>query len=219
MELQLKPEAIQPILPGLNKENSSFVDLSIQNISLSEAAFKDTSTFVNFIEKVKKEMNAEYLLGGYNEHRQIYKRSEHFEKEQEPRCIHLGIDIWVRAYTPFFSPLSGFVHSLKDNANFGDYGPTLIIKHEANGQKFHLLYGHLDPGVLEKYKPGMAVKAGEELGRIGNHPENGDWPPHLHFQAIINMDGMEGDYPGVCKMSERDQYISNCPNPLMFLKI
>ncbi|RZJ29356.1 MAG: peptidase M23, partial [Flavobacterium sp.] len=33
-----------------------------------------------------------------------------------------------------------------------------------------------------------------------------------------NMYGLKGDYQGVCKFSERDQYLSNCPDPNIVLK-
>ncbi|MEP6913389.1 MAG: response regulator, partial [bacterium] len=46
---------------------------------------------------------------------------------------------------------------------------------------------------------------------------NGDWPPHLHFQIIEDMRVHEGDYPGVCSISERAKYLNNCPNPDLIL--
>jgi hypothetical protein len=49
--------------------------------------------------------------------------------------------------------------------------------------------------------------------------ENGNWPPHLHFQLIIDMQGMKGDYPGVCKFSERERYLANCPDADLLLNM
>jgi hypothetical protein len=31
------------------------------------------------------------------------------------------------------------------------------------------------------------------------------------------MEGKSGDYPGVCKYSEREKYLTNCPNPDLVL--
>jgi hypothetical protein len=55
------------------------------------------------------------------------------------------------------------------------------------------------------------------IGALGIPAENGGWPPHLHFQCIVDMEGYMGDYPGVCKWSEREQYLRNCPDPIQLL--
>jgi murein DD-endopeptidase MepM/ murein hydrolase activator NlpD len=70
---------------------------------------------------------------------------------------------------------------------------------------------------LEGLTEGKRIKAGERIAHFGEPHENGHWPPHLHFQLIIDMEGKKGDYPGVCKYSEREKYLSNCPNPDLLL--
>ncbi|MFI5187661.1 MAG: hypothetical protein ACHQF0_13100 [Chitinophagales bacterium] len=59
----------------------------------------------------------------------------------------------------------------------------------------------------------MNIKKGDVIGEFGIPSENGHWPPHLHFQIIIDMGEWKGDYPGVCKFSERKKYLENCPDP------
>jgi hypothetical protein len=49
--------------------------------------------------------------------------------------------------------------------------------------------------------------------------ENGNWPSHLHVQLIIDMEGWEGDYPGVCKFSEKERWLANCPDPDLMLNL
>jgi hypothetical protein len=49
--------------------------------------------------------------------------------------------------------------------------------------------------------------------------ENGHWPPHLHFQVIVDMKGMKGDYPGVCAWPERESYLENSPDPDIILQM
>ncbi|MNY72962.1 hypothetical protein D3C86_2116260 [compost metagenome] len=63
----------------------------------------------------------------------------------------------------------------------------------------------------------MHINAGQKIASLGDYTVNGGWPPHLHFQLIINMEGYYGDYPGVCKLSERDKYLANCPDPAWLL--
>ncbi|RYZ44700.1 MAG: peptidase M23, partial [Chitinophagaceae bacterium] len=45
------------------------------------------------------------------------------------------------------------------------------------------------------------------------------WPPHLHFQIIKDMHGWKGDYPGVCRFSEKEAYLQNCPDADLILQM
>ena len=49
-----------------------------------------------------------------------------------------------------------------------------------------------------------------KLAEIGDDLVNGSWPPH--FQVISDMSGYRGDFPGVCKPSEREAYLQGCPD-------
>lgn len=161
------------------------------------------------------------LVGGYDEERAIYSGPV-FEAPDgvESRTIHLGIDIFTAAGTPIFAPLAGRVHSFQDNANPKDYGPTIILEHQITSQlTFYTLYGHLSRESLDGLSIGKPVAAGEAIARLGAAAVNGDWPPHLHFQLILDMQGRLGDYPGVFKKSEREQWKRICPDPAPFLGI
>ncbi len=161
--------------------------------------------------------NGKAAVGGYGEHRIFYERSPLFQG-QEPRSIHLGVDVWIEAGTPIYAPLDGWVHSFADNDAFGDYGPTIVLQHLLEGSTFHTLYGHLDHRSLEWPKEGLEVEGGSKIGWVGSEAVNGNWPPHLHFQVIIDMEGMKGDYPGVARPSEKAHYLNNCPDPSPLLR-
>ena len=49
--------------------------------------------------------------------------------------------------------------------------------------------------------------------------ENGDYPPHLHFQIILDIENFYGDYPGVCSENDLKYYSQNCPDPNLVLKL
>jgi hypothetical protein len=53
---------------------------------------------------------------------------------------------------------------------------------------------------------------------VGPYPENGDWPPHLHFQLITDMQGRWGDFPGVAPPSEREYWAALCPDPMLIMQ-
>jgi murein DD-endopeptidase MepM/ murein hydrolase activator NlpD len=70
---------------------------------------------------------------------------------------------------------------------------------------------------LKNLEEGMRIRRGEVIAEFGMRFENGNWPPHLHFQVIADMQGWKGDYPGVCRYSERQQWLDNCPDPDLIL--
>ncbi|MFT3725798.1 MAG: peptidoglycan DD-metalloendopeptidase family protein [Hyphomonadaceae bacterium] len=153
-------------------------------------------------------------FGGYGEDRSLYTQPLFAPEGEEPRTVHLGIDIFAPADTDVITPLHARVHSSRTNDNAGDYGPTIILEHApAPGVKFHTLYGHLNRDSLKGLKPGAAFMAGERFAGLGTKRENGGWPPHLHFQIILDIGSAKGDYPGVCKRSERDHWLAICPDP------
>jgi murein DD-endopeptidase MepM/ murein hydrolase activator NlpD len=115
--------------------------------------------------------------------------------------------------------MPGTIHSFAFNDAFGDYGATLILQHEVEGVLFHTLYGHLSLHSIEDKWEGQTVEKGEWIAAFGEPAENGHWPPHLHFQLIIDMQGTKGDYPGVCTLAERESYLANCPDPDLLLNM
>jgi murein DD-endopeptidase MepM/ murein hydrolase activator NlpD len=117
------------------------------------------------------------------------------------------------------SPWNGIIHSFAFNNNFGDYGATLILIHNLEGIAFHTLYGHLSLNSIKNLREGGNVRKGDVIGEFGIPMENGQWPPHLHFQIIIDMENWKGDYPGVCKFSEKEKYLANCPDPDLILQM
>ncbi|MBN8824944.1 MULTISPECIES: peptidoglycan DD-metalloendopeptidase family protein [unclassified Spirosoma] len=210
------------LLPfDFQKDPYLILDFSATNPDLDRIDLTDTAVFTDYVFGKLKMAGARVGVGGYNEHRVIYRRSPHFnEIEAEPREIHLGIDLWADAGTPIFAPMAGIVHSFQDNAHFGDYGPTIILEHsDAASQPRYSLYGHMTRQSLEGLYEGKVFNAGDKLGEIGPYPENGDWPPHLHFQLMTDMLGLTGDFPGVCAVADREKFLAICPNPNRLLGI
>ena len=144
-------------------------------------------------------------VGRYNEPRLLYSSplfSSGASPLDESRTIHLGLDLFAKVGTPVCAPLAGVVHALANNANALDYGPTVILRHQAGeGLAFFTLYGHLGNEVLTKLRVGQSVAAGEQIATIGGPEVNGGWTPHLHLQIITDMLHFELDYPGVAAPS------------------
>ncbi len=156
-------------------------------------------------------------FGGYDEERAIYDVAAFAPDGDEPRTVHLGIDIFDAADAEVFAPMDAWVHSFQDNQGAKDYGPTILLEHNTSGLIFYTLYGHLSRDSLDGLAVGQFVCAGQGIARLGAPNVNGDWPPHLHFQVILDLGGRRGDFPGVCKKSEREQWKRTCPDPAPFL--
>jgi len=189
-----------------------------ENNGLDADIFLNTPKFGSWISETLEANNCRYGVGGYMEHRTIYARSPLFDAGEEPRRLHLGVDLWGGAGTPVYSSLDGKIHSFNDNNNFGDYGPTIILEHSLKGLQLFTLYGHLSRHSLEGLETGRPVKMNQYIGQLGADTENGHWPPHLHFQLMFDLEGYWGDYPGVCRFSEKDKYQQNIPDPQLLLR-
>ncbi|MDR3716913.1 MAG: peptidoglycan DD-metalloendopeptidase family protein [Puia sp.] len=224
---QILPEwtgSFRPVVPFDPSKDRLFpFDFTAANGDLSPEKIADTDAFARYISSTLLVSHCRYGFGGYGEHRTIYARSTHFDGKEdgfeEPRRLHLGIDIWGPAGTMVMAPLDGIVHSFAFNNHDGDYGATLILTHAVGAGTFHTLYGHLSLNSLKNLVGGTGVRAGEVIGEFGMRFENGGWPPHLHFQLIRDMQGLEGDYPGVCRFSERARWMENCPDPDLILQM
>jgi murein DD-endopeptidase MepM/ murein hydrolase activator NlpD len=84
---------------------------------------------------------------------------------------------------------------------------------------FYTLYGHLSLNSIKNIQEGDRIEKGDVFGEFGIPSENGSWPPHLHFQIISNIGEWKGDYPGVCKFSEKEKWLANSPDPDIILQL
>ena len=156
---------------------------------------------------------AEFSIGKYDEERRGMYDSELFTGN---RFIHVGIDIGAPVGTPVRSFADGVVYSYGVNSAVGDYGPTIITKHNFNGVDVWALYGHLSSASLDGLVVGNAVRVGQRMAWLGEERENGGWPPHLHFQ--LSLQEPEGhDLPGVVCPSERAKALKTFPDPRIVL--
>ena len=211
--------AIAPVVPIEPGDKFLVMDFTAANQELNEQVLADNDQFIRYINQKLSAAGARYGIGGYNEHRTIYSRSRVFDDPdgKEPRRLHLGIDIWGKPATRVMAPLDGIVHSFEFHHDAGNYGTTIILSHQLEGMSFYTLYGHLSLNSIANMQEGDVIRKGDVFAAFGLPFENGNWPPHLHFQVILDMEGHKGDYPGVCKFSEREKFLDNCPDPDLIL--
>jgi len=196
------------------------LDLSTSNPKLQNINVSSSKDLEMFIWHHTKKNNAKVAYGGYLEVRDIYNRSSYFNNQDvDKRNIHLGLDLWIASGTPVFAPLDGKIHSFNNNENYGDYGPTIILEHNFEAVTFYTLYGHLNLESIAQLSIGAMIKKGDQIATLGTAAVNGDYPPHLHFQIIKDIQHYKGDYPGVCAEKDLEFYKYNCPNPNLLLKL
>ena len=214
--------SFHPVVPfNATAQKLLMIDFTENNKELAPDILNDLESFISYINNKLIQANASYGIGGYDEYRGVYSASKVFDATHgaEPRRLHLGIDIWAPGGTPVYAPLPAIVHSFSFNDAFGDYGATLILQHQLEDAMLYTLYGHLSLASIVDKQEGQVIQAGDWIAAFGAPHENGNWPPHLHFQIIRDLGGMKGDYPGVCALSERKKYLANCPDPDLILQM
>ena len=199
--------------PALTADNTLRMDLSIANQEFNGLSEVELDAAI-----LQKLANAGVIagVGGYLEKRGMYKDTDLFQGDQE-RSIHIGVDVFMPAGTAIYAPFEGEVQSFANRQVAGDYGPVIILRHRHDDFEFHTLYGHLSEASLAGIHDGRAFAAGDNIAEFGPRPENGNWPPHLHFQLIEDMQGYRGDYPGVVRPAELEFFKHNCPDPVSLI--
>lgn len=218
---ELSKDSFPLLGPSISKSDYKLLDLSKENTALLNTDVSSSEALAIYIDTHLDSQNGKVAYGGYLEARNIYNRSEYFKTSSTDteRNIHLGLDLWIASEFPIFTPLDATVHSFKNNTNFGDYGPTIILKHCIEDVQFYTLYGHLSLESIEVLKVGEVFNKGSQIATLGDASINGDYPPHLHFQIIKDLQNNVGDYPGVSSKRELEFYKNNCPDPNLILEL
>ncbi len=165
---------------------------------------------------------AEIGIGRYNEARIVYT-ADHYQSTNnefdERRTIHLGIDLFKEAQTPIYAPATGSVYVLEFSNHPMDFGGLIILKHQMDDETFYTLYGHLSQDSVHSLQLGQKISKGQPFAYLGTPKENGGWIPHLHFQVIADLLDQSASFWGVAPASQRDVWLSICPDPNLILGI
>lgn len=207
------------VKPAVSRPETVVFDFTANAPYAKELAAFDGPQFDRFCEAVISEAGADYGIGVYGEDRTVYK-SDAFEMASPAirRSVHLGIDIFAPDYEPVHAPFAGKVAFFHDDAVANGFGPTILLEHETDdGDIFWTLYGHLSRRSCEKLKIGQVVDKGEAFAEFGPRPENGEWPPHLHFQIVTDHLGLEARMHGVGVRRQWAVWRDISPDPSVIL--
>lgn len=198
--------------------NELWLDLSVGSIDVGGTSnLLDAHKFDQIISSLMSEADTTLAFGRYDEARAIYTTDAFATIGNDApqwRTVHTGMDFFAKPGSEIFAVCDGRVHSFANNVADRDYGPTIILEHTISSElTFYTLYGHLSLNSLTSLKKGQSVKKGDLIGFIGSLEENGNWPPHLHFQIVLDMLGNQGDFPGVAYAHQRELWKSISPDP------
>jgi len=198
------------------------LDLSVGSTLLDGHDTDDTPAFSRRVFEEMARRRATLGVGRYREPRGFYLTDAFAGRPSEMperRTVHMGIDLFAPAGSWVRAPLDARVHAVHDNAARLDYGPTVILEHEGPDGRFWTLYGHLERASVAELSAGDRVAAGTAFARVGPYPENGDWPPHLHFQIVTDLLGHDHDFPGVAAPREVPLWAAFSPDPNLLLRL
>jgi 4-aminobutyrate aminotransferase-like enzyme len=216
------PVSLSSLFPSITKKSLHHLDLSVSSswIGDREEAL-DLELFQDKLERLQREVPEEIIAGGYLEPRALYI-TEAYDRMgnngKESRSVHLGIDFWVPQGTPVHALFDGEVSIAVNDAGDKEYGGLVILKHKEDAVSFYTLHGHLSLESALKHRPGNRIIKGEQIGIIGFPPENGNWPPHLHFQMMLSLLHYVNDFPGVAYPNELALWRSICPDPNLLFR-
>ena len=217
----LRLRNLHPVVP-MHDESVGVLDLSVGSQLLGNYEnYEKPAAFNRLIRRHLEDEGVDFGVGGYGEIRPVYTTDDFAtEGNYGPRwrTTHLGTDVWAPVGTEVFAPLDGIVKNAGVDATAHGYGNFLILEHQdLEGRPFFTLYGHLSADSTNYLAAGTRVQRGSKIASFGHPDENGGWPPHLHFQVILDLVGYESDFPGVAYPDEAAAWLALCPDPTPFL--
>jgi 4-aminobutyrate aminotransferase-like enzyme/Ser/Thr protein kinase RdoA (MazF antagonist) len=203
---------------------SIVLDLSVGSEFLgANPRESETAALTRKIPALMEEAQVSIAIGRYDEPRLLYNLplfGADANPLEERRTIHLGMDLFAEPGAAIRAPLDGVIQTLANNTAPLDYGPLVILQHDAgDAGAFFTLYGHLDKEWLARLKIGQRIDRGEKFARIGTCEENGGWHPHLHFQIILDLLDLDANFPGVAYASQRAVWTNLSPDPNLLISI
>ena len=230
LELTLLSTEFAEIMPEL-RTRSEVVYLDFKEIPADDPSYKNIQLFFKECQKKKlnprlpqqrqafndrflQESGQRYLLGRYLEDRSAMLEDSFIETEEG--TIHLGLDIFSRDLEPVSAPYDGTVALVGEERGAWSYGNYVMLEHKINSLSWYSFFGHLAAGLPN---PGRFLAKGEQLGRLGDHQENGGWSRHLHYQllrgTVVEATAMETiEAPvGYCRKEEVEKYKQWYPDP------
>ena len=217
--------SFKPIIDtNLRSEPLLILDTSVSNPNIPEPGMPfDTNSANQFIFNQLESRKTRVAVGKYDEYRLLYNSDDFVDFTGHQRRLHLGIDLYQVAGSSVYAPMAAEIYSIANHTDEYDYGGTLILRHpilvDGESLEFFSLFGHMDPASIAHHRTGDQINAGQKLAEMGQTQENGNWPPHLHYQLMTDMLDETNTFFGVGSHRYRDIWLGLCPDPNLVLGI
>lgn len=217
-----------PQLPG---PRTGPVDLEAESVRWREAhrgdfpaggpnPLLDPRICQGFIDGVHRGLGLDWSYGGYLEDRSRLWAGSYMDAVGN--YLHLGVDFHVPVGTPVAAPVAATVMMVDDDHDTdGGWGIRVFVQPSAPALSgVVLVFAHLR-GV--RCPVGTVLAPGTVLAEVGGPPSNGNWPPHLHIQAVakpyfeeILLDRFQ-ELDGYGPADQREKLARLFPDPLALL--
>jgi 4-aminobutyrate aminotransferase-like enzyme/Ser/Thr protein kinase RdoA (MazF antagonist) len=158
-------------------------------------------------------------IGPWGEDRPVYA-AEAFVSSLaagERRSVHLGLDLFLDAGARVLTPLGGRVVDIYVSDVPLDYGHAILLEHTPSPEvTFFSLWGHLSSASARERRVGELLQAGDLVGTLGDHTENGGWQPHVHLQLVAYRPARAADVIGAGESRYRAVWADLFPDPAVF---
>jgi hypothetical protein len=178
-----------------------------------------------------RRMGVVWSLGGWMEKRMKLLSDSYLDEDE--KYLHLGADYLVRARTPVAATADCEVLHIGDDKDLsGGWGPYVFLRlvesDDGDSEEKALCVAHL--GEVRCWV-GQVLRKGEIYANIGAPPRNGNWPPHLHIQAMTvrhfhdmlragQLDSNHADaFDGYASLEREEEMRRLYPDPLQFVSI
>jgi len=187
----VRPEIVEALLPGFGGASFCEVNLDREATRWREQypeLFKggahpllDPSICQRFLDDIHTCLGITWSFGGYLEDRHHLLQGSYLERAGG--FVHLGVDFNVPESTRIAAPRAGRVLLVDDDHDRdGGWGPRVFFKLDGKPpDDAVLIFAHLK-GI--EVGPGSHLAQGTVFAEVGGPPDNGNWVPHLHVQAI-----------------------------------
>jgi murein DD-endopeptidase MepM/ murein hydrolase activator NlpD len=171
----------------------------------------DPAVCQRMVDELHRRLGVAWSHGGYLENRRRLWRGSYLEARGT--FLHLGVDLNVPQGTGVAASFPARVFLVDhDPDRDGGWGTRVFLASEG----LIFIYAHLqNPSV----GPGRALAPGDVFAEVGGPPENGNWMPHLHVQAIRSGLFHEillerfGEIDGYGHPDDREELAHDFPDP------
>ena len=223
----IHPEAVAALLPEFGGAPFCEINLDEEALRWHEQGpdlfagganpLLDPAVCQRFLDGVHARLGVVWSYGGYLENRSHILQGSYLERTGG--FMHLGVDFNVRQSALVAAPRPGTVILVDDDHDRdGGWGPRVFLKLDGDPlDNPVLIFAHLQ-GI--EAEPGTRLSQGTVFAEVGGPPDNGNWIPHLHVQAIHSgkffevLVGKFAELDGYGSLGRIEDLQQNFPDPL-----